>query len=230
VRIPRGLGKTHVSAVMAGGLIAMPFAAVLPGHSVSAASASASASGRPSASRPASGATASARAVPGLSISVTDGRAAVKPGEQLTYLVSVKDIGTRSAPHLKITQTLPVGLKFLSASSHGVAANGQVAWLTGIPAGGAANFSVVTQVTRTPAQLLRLAAVACAAPQGSARPIVCAAHLDRLPAAAAKPAPKASGPLGRDLPAYAGGALGVLAVGALMMIVGRRVGRRRQPD
>jgi len=226
VKLPRDLGKAHISAIMAGGLIAMPIA-VLPGHSVPSASASASA--RASASRPTPTAKASPPAVPGLSISVTDGRTAVKPGDQLTYLVSVKDSGTRSAPHLKITQTLPAGLELLSASSHGVAAKGQVVWLTSIPAGGAETFTVVARVTRTPAQLLRLAAVACAASQGSTTPIVCAAHLDQLPAVAAVPAPKASGSLGRVLPVYVGVTLAVLVIGALIMIVGRRGVRRRQP-
>ena len=154
----------------------------------------------------------------------------MKPGDQVTYLVSIKNSGTLGAPHLKITQTLPVGLVFLSASRHGVVANGQVAWFTGIPAGGAEAFRVMTRVTRTPARLLRLAAVACAAAQGSAQPIVCAAHLDQLPAVAAAPAPAASHSLGRALPAYVGAALALLAVGALILIVGRRAGRRRLPD
>ena len=63
---------------------------------------------------------------------MTDGKTAVKPDEQLTYLVSVKDSGTLSARHLKITQTLSAGLEFLSASPHSTAANGQVAWYAGI--------------------------------------------------------------------------------------------------
>jgi uncharacterized repeat protein (TIGR01451 family) len=231
VKMPRHLGKTHVSAIMAGGLIAMPIA-LLPGHSVPPPfpSPSPSATAQASASRSAPRAKASPPAVPGLSISVTDGKTAVKPGDQLTYLVSVKDSGTLSARHLKITQTLPAGLELLSATSNGVAAKGQVAWLTSIPAGGAETFKVVTRVTRTPARLLRLAAVACATAQGSARPIVCAAHLDQLPAVAATPAAKASGSLGKVLPAYVGVALAVLVVGALVMVVARRAGRRRQPD
>lgn len=223
MRMPRGPRKTRVSAIMAGGLIAMPIA-VLPGHSAPTTSATA----RPSAS-PSASATARPSAGPALSISVTDGRTAVKPGDQVTYLVSVKNSGTLGAPHLKITQTLPAGLEFLSASRHGVAVNGQVAWSTGVPAGGAETFRVVTRVTRTPARLLRLAAVACAAAQGNGRPIVCAAHLDTLPAVAAAPAPTASGSLSRVMPVYVGGALAVLAVGALITIVGRRVGRRRPP-
>jgi uncharacterized repeat protein (TIGR01451 family) len=225
--MPRRLGKTHVSAITASGLIAMPIA-MLPGHGAPATAATARPStSQPSASRPTASAQASPHASPsagaGLSISVTDGRTAVKPGDQLTYRVSIKDSGTLGAPRLKITQTLPSGLKFLSASRHGVAAGGQVAWLTGIPAGGAQTFSMVAQVTRTPAQLLRLAAVACAADQGSTRPIVCAAHLDQLPAVAASPSAKASGSsLGRDLPAYAGATLVVLAIGALTVFVARR--------
>jgi len=54
---------------------------------------------------------------------------------------------TRSTPRLKITQTLPAGLKFLSASGHGVVAGGKVAWSAGLPAGRTETFRVVTQVT-----------------------------------------------------------------------------------
>jgi len=162
-----------------------------------------------------------------LTISVSDGRTAANPGDQLTYLVSVRDGGTASTPHLKITQTLSAGLDFLSASPHGTAADGKVTWPAAIPAGGTKTFRVVARVTRTPARLLRLAAVACASAEGSSRPIVCAAHLDRLPAAAAAPASRAAGtsdlvPLG-----YAAAALAVLVVAVLAVIARRRVGLRR---
>lgn len=163
---------------------------------------------------------------PRLSISITDGQTAVKPGDTLTYLVHVQDSGTYGASHLMITQTLPAGLKFLSASGHGAVTAGQVAWLTGIPAGGADTFRVVTQVTRPPAAQLRLAAVACATTQGSRVPIVCAAHLDRLPAAVA-PTAKASGSSGPTALAYGGMALAVLVLCALGVIVGRITSRRR---
>ena len=129
-------------------------------------------------------------AVPGLSISVSDGRTAAKAGDLLTYVVHVRDGGTAAAPHLKITQSLSAGLAFVSASSHGVAKAGKVAWDASIPAGRAQTFSVVARVTQTPARVLRLAAVACAAPEGSKTPTVCAAHLDRLPAATAASAPR----------------------------------------
>jgi len=210
---------------MAGGLVAMPIA-MLPAHSVSPPPTPTASASRPAATPTAK---ASRPAVPGLSISVTDGRTAVKPGDQLTYLVSVKDVGTLGAPHLKITQTLPAGLAFVSASGHGVASGGQVAWFTGIGAGSAKTFTVVTKLTRTPARQLRLAAVACAEPEGSARPMVCAAHLDRLPAVTAVSDATGSGSSSGVRPVYIGAGAAVLVVGALLVFAGRRFGRRRQP-
>ena len=227
--------NAQASVVMLAGLIAMPIA-VLPGHiaptkpvtATATAGAPKRASHLPSAS------------VPSLTIGVSDGRTAVKSGDQLTYVVSVRDGGTRSAPHLKITQTLSAGLEFLSASPHGAAANGQVAWYAGIPAGGTRIFRVVARVTRPPAQLLRLAAVACAEADGSSRPIVCAAHLDRLPAAAAAAASRGGAaaavsrgarPSRRVLLVYAVAALAVLAAGVLAMIAFRRLRlRRAEPE
>jgi hypothetical protein len=145
-------------------------------------------------------------------------------------VVSIKDIGTLGAPHLKITQTLPAGLNFVSASRHGVAADGKVTWLTGLAPGGSQTFTLVTQLTRIPARLLRLAAVACAADQGSASPIVCAAHLDRLPAVAPSPAAKASGSSGGARTVYIGAGLAVLVVAAFIVLVARRAGRHRLPS
>jgi uncharacterized repeat protein (TIGR01451 family) len=170
-------------------------------------------------------------AVPGLTISVSDGQTTANAGEQLTYLVSIRDAGTTAVPHLKITQTMPPGVKFLSASRQGVATGGQVAWYASIPAGATETFRVTARVTQTPARQLRLAAVACATPQGSRRPLVCAAHLDRLPAAAAAggSAPQAAGPSEARLAAYAGAGLGVvvLIVGGLAVAAARR--RRQSP-
>jgi uncharacterized repeat protein (TIGR01451 family) len=165
---------------------------------------------------------------PGLAISVSDGHVAARAGDRLTYTVRVRDNGTRAVPRLKITQTLSAGLAFISASEHGVAADGRVSWSAGLPAGGTRTFQVDTRVTKTPARVLRLAAVACVALPGSSRPVVCAAHLDRLPAAAAS-VPR-SGRAGPGLLAYAWAGLGVLALGLLAAIVTRRRGRpRRQP-
>ncbi len=214
--------NAQASVVMLAGLIAMPIA-VLPGHAAPTKPATAAASAgvpqRASHVPPAS--------VPALTIGVSDGRTAAQAGDELTYMVSVRDSGTRSAPHLKITQTLSAGLEFLSASPHATAANGQVAWYAGIAAGRTQTFRVVARVTRPPARLLRLAAVACAAADGSSRPIVCAAHLDRLPAAAVATASGGARPSRLVLLPYAVAVLLVLAAGVLAVIAFRRLRLRR---
>ena len=122
---------------------------------------------------------------PGLTISVSDGRVAVRAGDKLTYTVIVRNSGAVAVRRLKVTQTLSPGLEFISASDHGVAASGHVSWTASLPVGGKQTFLAVTRVTKTPPTLLRLAAVACVTLPGSSSPVVCAAHLDRLPAAAA---------------------------------------------
>jgi uncharacterized repeat protein (TIGR01451 family) len=230
VRISGHPMNTQVGAALAVGLIAMPVAAA-PGQPVATATGQpvAAATGHPVASR-AAPAVPSLRG-PSLAISVSDGRAAATIGDRLTYTVSIRDTGAAGAPHLKITQTLSAGLEFVSASGHGVARAGQIAWSASLPAGGTRTFRAVALVTRTPARVLRLAAVACAALPGGGAPIVCAAHLDQLPAAAAGPAtesgPAAAGSSGSKLLAYAGGGLAVLVAGLLTVIAGRRIRLRR---
>ena len=168
MRISRHAVNTGASAALAVGLIAVPVAA---------------GSGHPVASRTAPA--VPPPRIPGLTINVTDGRVAATAGERLTYTVSVRDSGIAAAPHLKVAQNLFPGLEFLLASRNGVATAGQIAWSTSLPAGGTRTFRVAARVTKPPARVLRLAAVACVALPGGSGPIVCAAHLDRLPAAAA---------------------------------------------
>ena len=205
MRISQRTMPAQATAALAVGLLAMPAA--------------------PGASHPA----ARAPRVPSLSIGISDGHVTARAGDELTYTVSVRDSGPAAVPRLKVTQTLSAGLEFLSASDHGVAAGGHVSWSAGIPAGGTRTFADVIRVTRTPATVLRLAAVACVALPGSDRPVVCAAHLDRLPAAAAGPASRPGGSAVNVL-TCALAALAVLALGLITAVVARRRGRlRRQP-
>jgi uncharacterized repeat protein (TIGR01451 family) len=223
VRNSRRARSTRTSVALVAGLIATLFAPFSGPGVTAAATASASAgTPRPAPSVP-------SPTVPGLSITVSDGQTAAKAGDRLTYVVNVRDAGPAAAPHLKITQSLSAGLEFLSASPHGVATAGQVAWPASIPAGRSETFNVVARVTRTPAQLLRLAAVACAAPEGSQRPIVCAAHLDRLSAAVTAATPRPGGPASGSLLRYIAAGLAALAVLVAGVIAGRRVRLRRQP-
>ena len=208
---------SQATAVLAVGLIAIP-AAMAAGH--------------PAASQPKPTPTASAARAsraPGLTISISDGHVAARAGDKLTYTVSVRNSGAVAVRRLKVTQTLPSGLKLLSAGDHGVAASGAVSWTTSLPVHGQRTFVDVTRVTSTPATLLRLAAVACVTLPGSRSPIVCAAHLDRLPAAAAASTSR-SGHSAGNAGTYAAASLAVLALGLLGAVIARRRSRpRRQP-
>jgi uncharacterized repeat protein (TIGR01451 family) len=182
--------------------------------------------GSPTAKGKAGSPTAVARLprVPGLRISIADGRTTVRAGDRLTYTVLVQNSGARRSPPLKITQTMPPGLRFVSATRHGAVKAGSVTWYADLPAGGQDTFSLQAQVTRSAAQQARLAAVACAALAGSRTPIVCAAHLDRLPGvAAAASGRRAATPAASTLPSYAVGVLAVLAAAVLVILAGLRV-------
>jgi uncharacterized repeat protein (TIGR01451 family) len=214
MKISQGGAPARTTAALAVGLIAIP-AVMAASHPVAAHK----------------GHAARAPRQPGLTISVNDGRVAAQAGDRLSYTVTVRDTGTVAAPHLKVTQTMSAGLTFLSASAHGVARNGRVTWSASLPVGGTRAFHVVTRVTKTPATLLRLAAVACVELPGSSRPVICAAHLDRLPAAAAQAASRSggSGGSGVGAAAYTAAGLAALALGLLGAVAARRRGRSRRP-
>ena len=121
---------------------------------------------------------------PALTISVADGRHTVKPSDLLSYTVRIRNIGTANAPGLDIVQTLPPGMTLTSISPAGAAHDGHVTWQVNLAAGGEDTFHVAGRAGPERGQLLRLATIACASTRGSVRPIVCAAHLDQLPARA----------------------------------------------
>ncbi len=214
MKIPQRTTPARATAALAVGLVAMP-AAMAASHPAAT---------HPK--RPHTASAARASRTPGLTISIGDGHVAVQAGDRLTYKVSLRNSGTVAVQRLKVTQTLYSGLEFLSASDHGVAAGGDVSWTASLPVGGKRTFVDVTRVTRTPPTLLRLAAVACVTLPGSSSPIVCAAHLDRLPAAAASTF--RSGHSVGSGPTYTAAGLAVLALGLITTIVVRRRGRLRR--
>ncbi len=166
---------------------------------------------------------------PALSIDVDDGRQTAKPGDLLNYTVKIHNIGSTNAHGLDIVQTLPTGMKLISATRHGAAHAGQVMWKVNLPAGQADTFGSVGKVGQTPSQLLRLATIACASTGGSVRPIVCAAHSDELPAGAMAAAhargtagqAAADHGLGYLLPVGAALLLAVAAIVGWLLIRGR---------
>ncbi|MFD8560812.1 hypothetical protein ACWDOR_06945 [Streptosporangium canum] len=126
-----------------------------------------------------------AETAPTLSISVDNGRTSAKEGDRLSYTVTVRNIGTTDASDLRLTQSLPAGLKLVSADRDGRAKAGHVTWTVDLKAGRNAAFHTTAEVRATPDDLLRLATVACASAEADDKPIVCATHSDQLPAGAA---------------------------------------------
>jgi uncharacterized repeat protein (TIGR01451 family) len=154
-------------------------------------------------------------AAPALSISVTDGRRTVQPGDLITYTIKIRNIGVTNAPGLKIVQTLPPGMKLISATGHAGSRPGQLTWQVSLRARHTDTFQVVGRVGKTPKQLLRLATVACASGRHSDTPIVCATRSDELPAGAMVAA-HASHP---TPPAGAGSHAGYLSVAIALALI-----------
>ncbi|SNT01896.1 conserved repeat domain-containing protein [Streptosporangium subroseum] len=184
------------------------------------------ADGKASAAKAAAG-NASAGNVPRLSISVDNGRTAAQEGDRLTYTVTVRNIGTAGARNLHLTQSLPPGLKFVSADGHGAVRHGQIVWSADVRAGKDVTFHTTAKVQDTPDQLLRLATVACASTGADAKPIVCATHSDELPAgaAAAEAARLAAHPATGTL-RYVLMGIGLLIVAVAGTLVARRTRRQ----
>jgi uncharacterized repeat protein (TIGR01451 family) len=196
VNISRYGAQARATAALVTGLIALPVVAT-PGHD---------------------GPTRAPKS-PGLAISISDGTVSARPGQVLTYTASLRNTGTVSISRLTVTGTLSAGLKVTWASDDGVVKAGQVTWSTALPAAATRKFRLTAKVTRTPAQMLRLAAVACVTLSGARQPAVCAAHLDRLPVAQARPA-RRSGVAGPVL--LAATALAVAASCLLALLLIRR--------
>jgi uncharacterized repeat protein (TIGR01451 family) len=161
---------------------------------------------------------------PQLSIAVTDGRTSVQEGDQLTYTVQLHNIGRHDVRRLRLVQTLPAGLRLISATRRPATRPGSLTWRISLPAGHTSTFRVTGRVGHTPGQLLRLATVVCASAGPSTRPIVCGAHSDELPAGAVAAA--ASERTRREVlrPAAAGLVL-LLIISVTWLLIRRR--RRR---
>jgi uncharacterized repeat protein (TIGR01451 family) len=152
---------------------------------------------------------------PALSINVTDGTNTAKPGDVLSYTVNIRNIGSAGAPPLEVALMLPPAFKLLSASGDGTPSAGQVKWRVSLPAGRSSTFRVVGRVGRTPGQLLRLDAIACATTAKGVKPIVCAASSDELPAGIAAAArTRAAAPSADHLIRYV-----LVAVAALVLVL-----------
>jgi uncharacterized repeat protein (TIGR01451 family) len=170
-----------------------------------------------------------APAGPQLSIAIDNGRTSTSAGDTPTYTITVRNLGTTDVDGLEVTQSVPPGLRFESADPAATAQTGSVGWTLDLKAAGAATFHTTMTVLQTPAELLRLATVACARTSADGPPIVCASHSDQLPAGAnAQAGRAASGPAapspGPNRWYLAGGAVLAVAALALAALMLRRRG------
>ncbi|WP_326556719.1 hypothetical protein [Micromonospora sp. NBC_01796] len=161
---------------------------------------------------------------PLLSIAIDNGRTSAAAGDELTYKITIRNLGTTEAKGLEISQSLPAGLTFAAADNGGTADADRVVWPTDLKTGQEATFTTVARLGQTPDELLRLATVACATADGAEKPLVCATHSDLLPAGAVatRTEEKAVTPWMRY-----GAAAAALAVLALVTTVLLRRRRRR---
>lgn len=169
-------------------------------------------------------------AAPQLSIEIDNGKTSVLAGDTLTYTITLQNLGTTDISGLQITQTVPAGLLFGAADNGGTVQDGAVSWTLDLPSTAASTLQTTMTVTDTPAELLRLASVACATVDGTDAPLVCASHSDQLPAGAAAES-AASNAAGATTPstesssprwAIIGGVILVLLVGAGAALLIRR--------
>lgn len=122
---------------------------------------------------------------PALSIAVDNGKTSTIKGDRASYTITVHNVGTAAVQAVRITQTLPTELRFISAGEQGKTSPGIITWTVNLAAGAATTLHTTALVQATPGDLLRLATVACASTRGQNRPLVCATHSDILPAGAA---------------------------------------------
>lgn len=162
---------------------------------------------------------------PQLAIAVDDGRTSATAGDEPSYAITVRNLGTTDADELRISQTVPTGLSLISADHEGAVAPAQVTWMVNLKQGERITLTTVGRVGPTDAELLRLAVVACATAKDGSRPLVCATDSDLLPAGAAARAPASSS----RLPWYAAALAALLAVVGLTAFVVWRSRRRPGP-
>lgn len=90
-------------------------------------------------------------AAPDLSLTTSDGREQVRPGETLIYRLRVENAGTQGATGVVLADDLPAGAEFFSASHGGVRVGSRVTWPpAALPAGALLERAVTV---RLPASL-----------------------------------------------------------------------------
>ncbi|WP_180326556.1 isopeptide-forming domain-containing fimbrial protein [Raoultibacter phocaeensis] len=92
-----------------------------------------------------------------LSISKASSVDAAKTGDQITYTVTVFNKGGKEAVDVTVTDALPAGLSFVSATEGATAANGTVSWTGTVGAQSSTSFAIVAEVAAKNATLVNTA-------------------------------------------------------------------------
>lgn len=170
---------------------------------------------------------------PQLSIAVENDRTAIEPGDVLDYTVTIRNLGTSGVTGLRVSQSVPAGLKFESAGSSGRFAAGVISWKVDVKASGEATMRSRLSVVETPPDAVRVATVACARVAEDDPPLVCASHSAKVPTSdvTKASAPATDEPLDSwQLAVGAGLLASVVALVALLMVHRRRRSRARHAE
>ena len=205
----RTTGPTIGRSRRAAGLALVALTLVLSAPAVAAAAAPPIASvARASAAEPAQ-----------LSITIDDGRPSATAGDTLGYTITVTNLGTAPVAALRISQTIPVGLGFVSADPTASTSADQVVWAVDLAPSASTELHTTMTVSATPDEVLRSATVACASESATAAPIVCASDSDQLPAGAAAEASAATDQVASRTPSSSGAASWVAVVGVALAVL-----------
>lgn len=228
ISAPSSRPRLAVVALMAAGMVVFSAMGGSAAGGPAAAASAMTVAAHPTALHPAADA-----AAPQLSITITDGQESTSAGSQVSYSVSVQNLGSSDASTLTITQSLPDGVSFVSADSAGTLDGSTISWEVNLKAAETTSLSSVVAVGETPADLLRLATTVCAAASTAAAPIVCASDSDLLPAGAQASVEAAEGDSGsRQWAAWAVPALialTVLLIAAAASLIVRHRKRKVRP-
>ncbi|WP_170322917.1 DUF11 domain-containing protein [Acrocarpospora macrocephala] len=160
-----------------------------------------------------------------LNISIDNGHTSVRQGDRLTYTIKISNTGDAETPVLRVFQATVPGLEVLSTTPEATASAKRIEWSKSLSAREEAEFSVIAQVGPQAPQMQRLTVVACASNKSTDRPVVCAAHSDRLETLGL-PLESETSSMGLWF-TIAGVAALLVASG---VIVGRRLLRRKTPS
>jgi uncharacterized repeat protein (TIGR01451 family)/gliding motility-associated-like protein len=88
--------------------------------------------------------------LPELAVSKLAAAPKVNPGNDITYTITVSNLGTANATNVTVTDVLPTGTTFVSASNGGVHSNGTVTWtIASLPIGEQEDLSLVVTAATT---------------------------------------------------------------------------------